>query len=426
MTEKELFRAIHQCKDKYLIEALEERGSLSESFSQKRRHFYGVRVAVAALVCILFLGIGASVIAASSDAFRNWVLQIFGEDKATELNLADRTETDNKPGENQRISLGENVEIYGRKESFVCESHFEGEERIVDTVYSIQGNGLDPLTVSSFHGAYDGTAFSFDYAVINQEVCAFNAKGAINEVFEYFDEDIIYATLWEEGDKADRECIAALNIRTGEVSKLTDDDKLCNFVMSPNGKVILCNYRAEGYWTVFDIASGTEKKVEGIDGYARTKEIEFLDDYHVLTLGKPFMKGDVEYYSTYLIDLRTQEVMNEYPDYGMIKMGWSYTLEENRLKIYNIVTGDSFVIENVKDEVHSVRVKGDYVLFGDLEDENAALYLVNLAKQSFMEIDMPEELYFDVEMYLASAEEKLLLAKGTEAYLIDVSTLNKK
>ena len=40
-----------------------------------------------------------------------------------------------------------------------------------------------------------------------------------------------------------------------------------------------------------------------------------------------------------------------------------------------------------------------------------------------MKIDVPQEMHFDVEMYLAGAEKKLLLANETEAYIVDVSEL---
>lgn len=430
MTEKELFDAIHQCKDEYLVEVIEEETNKKSKdrrlFSMKKQHISGIRAAVAALICILALGTGVTVIAATSDTFREWLMQAFGGHEVTEVDLNNDTDTksnepDIKADENEMISLKDNTQIFGEKESFVCEYHFEGDEEIVDKVYSIQGNGLKQLQTSSFQGEYNGTPFSFEYAVINQEICGFNYKGDLSEVFHYINGDIVYAALWDGDDTVEKGCIAALNLKTGEVTKLTDDNKLCNFLMSPNGKVILCNYRAEGYWTVFDIATGTEKRVKGINGYAHTKEIEFLDDYHILTLGESFMKGDVEWTSTYSIDLRTQKITEEYKDNGEINMGWSYTLENNCLKIYNITNKDFFTIENVKDDVYPINVKGNYVLFGEPEEEEAAFYLVNLMDKSFMEIDMPKELHFDVEMYLAAKEKKLLFMNGKEAYLVDVA-----
>ena len=62
-------------------------------------------------------------------------------------------------------------------------------------------------------------------------------------------------------------------------------------------------------------------------------------------------------------------------------------------------------------------------MYGDKEESNSPYFLVNLAKKTFMKIDVPQEMHFDVEMYLAGAEKKLLLANETEAYIVDVSEI---
>lgn len=79
---------------------------------------------------------------------------------------------------------------------------------------------------------------------------------------------------------------------TNEIVKISNDKMICNFVMSPNGKTLLCNFRSKGYWAIFDLDSKTEKKFNKnlINGYATVDEISFVDDYHILTLGKPFTK----------------------------------------------------------------------------------------------------------------------------------------
>ena len=79
---------------------------------------------------------------------------------------------------------------------------------------------------------------------------------------------------------------------TNEIIKLSNDKMICNFVLSPNGKTLLCNFRTKGYWSVFDLKNKTEKKIKKsvINGYATTDEIVFVDDYHILTLGKAFTK----------------------------------------------------------------------------------------------------------------------------------------
>lgn len=378
-------------------------------FSSMKKRKPRLRAGAAALFCILVLGMGVTAAAATSDAFRAWLVQVFGEQKVSE--------------ENVLLDLKENTQIFGERESFVCEYHFEGEDEIVAAVYMVQGDKLKELTISSFEGKYDGVPFSFDYTIINQEICGFNYKGDLNEVFHYVDDDTVYAALWHGEDTIEKACIAALNLKTGEVEKLSGDNMICNYVMSPNGKVILCNHRGDGYWAVFDIATKSEKKVEAINGYARTREIQFLDDYHILTLGKLFRKGDVEWYSTYLIELRTGEIMEEYKDYGEINMQWVYALENYCLKLSDITNGDTFFVDSVEADVHLFATQGSYALFGCLEEEDAPFYLVNLENQSSMKIDMPKELKSEVGIYLTAKEKKILVTNGAKAYLIDISKM---
>lgn len=378
-------------------------------FSSMKKKKPRLRAGAAALFCVLVLGMGVTAAAATSDAFRAWLVQVFGEQKVSE--------------ENVLLDLKENTQIFGERESFVCEYHFEGEDEVVAAAYMVQGDKLEELTISSFEGEYDGAPFSFDYAIINQEICGFNYEGDLNEVFHYVDGDMVYAALWHGEDTIEKACIAALNLKTGEVEKLSGDNMICNYVMSPNGKVILCNHRRDGYWVAFDIAAKSEKKVEAINGYARTREIQFLDDYHILTLGEPFRKGDVEQYSTYLIELRTGEIMEEYEGYGEINMQWCYASENHRLKLSDITNGNVFFVDSVEDDVHLIAVQGSYAFFGCLEEEAAPLYLVNLEHQSSMEIDMPKELKSEVGIYLAAKEKKILLTNGSKAYLVDVSKM---
>lgn len=442
MTNKNLFDAIHQCDDKYLVEVLEEQENLSKNnnlFRTKYSRILSRRVACAIIICILIFSTGISVMAIASDTFREWLLLAFRGYEITEMSLENdkfikdttNNEPDIKVDKNGIFSLTKHMEIIGENESFVYEYHMNKEEQIVDKVYAIQGNGLKQLETSSFHGEYDGTAFSFEYAVINQDIYGFNCTGALCQVFHHINDDIVYANLMiTKGSTVKKECIAALNLKTGEINKLTDDTMICNFVMSPNGKVILCNHRSEGYWSVLDLNIKTETKVPDIEGYAHTSEINFLDDYHILTLGKPFRKGKIECFSTYAIDLHNQKITEEYKDYGDINMRWTYTLKNNHLILHDITTGDSIVIENINvghlyDDIQIIDVKDNYVLFAASEEDNInfPFYLVNLKKQSFKKIDMLKGFLFDIEMHLAAKEKKLLLTDGKKAYIVDVSKL---
>lgn len=117
------------------------------------------------------------------------------------------------------------------------------------------------METKHFQGTYDGVDFSFEYAIINHEIWGFNLAGDIKDVFHYTDGETVYAGLCETTeDIFTKGCIAQLNLKTGKVEKLTNDQTIGNMIMSPTGKMILINYRTDGYWTVFDIANRTEKK----------------------------------------------------------------------------------------------------------------------------------------------------------------------
>ncbi len=85
----------------------------------------------------------------------------------------------------------------------------------------------------------------------------FNGTGDFGGLFHYKNGDIVYADLWHVGEDTivRKECLVEINFRTEEVTKISNDKMICNFLMSPDGKIILCNHRSDEYWSVFDIAA---------------------------------------------------------------------------------------------------------------------------------------------------------------------------
>ena len=457
MTGKDLYEAIHQCDDEYIEKTAEriEKNLSRKSPSPKGvisrlwRHSAAFRTVAAIFLCIVALGMGVSVLATASDAFREWLFDMFSGHEVTELHIGSEGNTagnaadepagtkegngetsqpDIPADENHRISLKDNMLVFGDKETVVAETHYDEETENVkiDRVYGIQGNGLKELPVYSFQGEYDGVPFSFEYAICHQEIHGFNLEGAINEVFSYFDEKSVYVQLMDDGENY-KECIAKLDLETGIMEKLSGDKVYANCTMSPGGKVILCNYRADGYWTVFDLKEKTEKRIEAINAYTRGDEIEFLDDTTILTFGEDLVEktddGIRTQAQTCKVDLRTGQVLETYPGYGEADMEWNSSVKKNTLELTNIVTGETFSIEGADKETDFLGNAGDYAMYGDKEESNSPYFLVNLAKKTFMKIDVPQEMHFDVEMYLAGAEKKLLLVNETEAYIVDVSEL---
>ena len=413
------------------------------SFIKRCLPFTGLPLINAAAILILVLAVGFGAAAATSGKFHNWIFTAFSKQdiQKAELNTSapDKISSDNgqstasnpdnnidiKADKNNHLSLGKNIDLVGDKESFIYKYHKNGDDEIVDEVYSIQDNGLSKLAIKTFSGTYYGSSFSFDYSVINKEIFAFNQTGTLDSVDYVMDGDTVYAYFSKvKGDTILKSSVAKLNLKTGIIDKFTDDNKICNTKMSPNGKMILFNYRAKGYWTALDTSTGKEIKIPGIDGYNHESQIKFIDDYHVLSLLVISTGNNAKTYSeqvcTNLIDLTTGKTLHTYKDYGEINVLWNYKYNEKNksLKVYNITNKNSFTIPDMKTEDAAIAdTNGNYVLFGDLEEPDT-FCLCNLDTHKYIKFTIPKELRSDIEMYLSAVKSKMLITDGKDAYLV--------
>lgn len=411
------------------------------SFIKRCLPFTGLPLINAAAILILVLAVGFGAAAATSGKFHNWIFTAFSKQdiQKAELNTSapDKISSDNgqstasnpdnnidiKADKNNHLSLGKNIDLVGDKESFIYKYHKNGDDEIVDEVYSIQDNGLSKLAIKTFSGTYYGSSFSFDYSVINKEIFAFNQTGTLDGVDYVMDGDTVYAYFSKvKGDTILKSSVAKLNLKTGIIDKFTDDNKICNTKMSPNGKMILFNYRAKGYWTALDTSTGKERKIPGIDGYNHESQIKFIDDYHVLSLLVISTGNNAKTYSeqvcTNLIDLTTGKTLHTYKDYGEINVLWNYKYNEKNksLKVYNITNKSSFTIPDMKSE-DIAAANGNYVLFGGLEEPDT-FCLCNLDTHKYIKFTIPKELRSDIEMYLSAVKSKMLITDGKDAYLV--------
>lgn len=413
------------------------------SFIKRCLPFTGLPLINAAAILILVLAVGFGAAAATSGKFHNWIFTAFSKQdiQKAELNTSapDKISSDNgqstasnpdnnidiKADKNNHLSLGKNIDLVGDKESFIYKYHKNSDDEIVDEVYSIQDNGLSKLAIKTFSGTYYGSSFSFDYSVINKEIFAFNQTGTLDSVDYVMDGDTVYAYFSKvKGDTILKSSVAKLNLKTGIIDKFTDDNKICNTKMSPNGKMILFNYRAKGYWTALDTSTGKEIKIPGIDGYNHESQIKFIDDYHVLSLLVISTGNNAKTYSeqvcTNLIDLTTGKTLHTYKDYGEINVLWNYKYNEKNksLKVYNITNKNSFTIPDMKSEDAAIAdTNGNYVLFGDLEEPDT-FCLCNLDTHKYIKFTIPKELRSDIEMYLSAVKSKMLITDGKDAYLV--------
>lgn len=375
------------------------------------------------VVCATGITVGAS----TSDSFREFLQGVFGIKKVQEVKLETTTNSEKteecKTPEGE-IKLSDNMEVVGRNETFILEYSKDDSEN-VKNVYSIKNNKLLSEQANRFQGKYNDEDFSFDYIIKDKEICGFNYKGAISEVFPVVDGRTIYAALYKvKNGTVKNETIAEIDLDTNEIVKISNDKMICNFVMSPNGKTLLCNFRSKGYWAIFDLDSKTEKKFNKnlINGYATVDEISFVDDYHILTLGKPFTKEKTEYYSKYLINLKNGKVEKEFfSTQTDINFNHTYSFDKKVMTIENIIEGTKFKIKTNEKTIEPIGASEKYAMFNT--GSNGIMYLINLEKKEWLKINIPVKSWENMNFYLMEKENKMLITFDKKAYIVDISDL---
>ena len=449
MDKKELFRAIDACEDCFIREAAEDiqkrKPSMirrfffvnsSESPEKDMRELSVIRVAAAIVICVIVLSIGVQTAARVSTVFRDWIEQTFqikssSDNQKGKNGRSNEEETgrvrrrNNKADEGQdsvsqieKVPMKDNLQIVGTNESFIYESKTDANsDEIVEKVYSIKDGKLSKLLMQSFSGSYKASTFSFQYSIIGQEIFGYNYSENLVQVFEQMNKKgEIYLSI--ENAKGDEQ-ILCVNLKSGECRQVVKSGDGMNMSMSPDGKYILINH-SKSYWTVFDTEKETERKLEGLSGYALSNEYDFINGNHVSAVGNAFTKNNTEFYRLNYIDLKTGKV-KVYPEYGDIKGCWTYQCDtkKKQLEIENLITKQKKVIPlKQAEDVHIMQINGDYVLLGT--DFDAVYYLYNLQDETYRELDIPEEIRGTLEMYIAKKEKKLLLTNEKEAYMVNL------
>lgn len=449
MDKKELFRAIDACEDRFIREAAEDiqkrKSSIirrfffvnsSENAEKDMRKLSGVRVVAAIVICVIVLSIGVQTAARVSTVFRDWIEQTFqikssSDNQKGKNGRSNEEETgrvrrrNNKADEVQdsvsqieKVPMKDSLQIVGTNESFIYESKTDANsDEIVEKVYSIKDGKLSKLQIQSFSGSYKASTFSFQYSIIGQEIFGYNYSENLVQVFDQMNKQgEVYLSV--ENAKGNEQ-ILCVNLKSGECRQVAKPGDGMNMSMSPDGKYILINH-SKSYWTVFNTENETERKVEGLSGYALSNEYDFINDDHIAAVGDAFTKNNTEFYRLNYIDLETGKV-KVYPEYGDIKGCWIYQcdMKKKQLEIENLITKQKKVIPlKQAEDVHIMQINGDYVLLGT--DSGDVYYLYNLQDETYRELDIPEEIRGTLEMYIVKKEKKLLLTNEKEAYLVNL------
>lgn len=442
MNGRKIFDAIDACDDVFIKEVVldiesrrKKQERLQRLFFDKNQHLSGIRIAAAIVLFIAILGVGVKTTAHISVLFHDWMEEIFQRSDVMKI-IPDSTTVDMG---NSKISLKNDVQMTGQKETFLYETSYDGIEEKVEKIFSIEGKKQKELLKKKFKGHYKHLDLSFEYSTIDNEIFAYNMHGAVEEVFPVMKQNTVYAVLGtsagecvqnsnqkEEGLGQKGKCVVAIDLKTGEVQSELTSKTAIDFVMAPNGRYVLVKYnliQSDGSvkrkWTSFNLQTKEEKNLEKLE--EKNLEIDtsnFVDDTHIAVGGK--IDSDGEYKTLYYTDISTGKT-KEYAEYGNVTPEWNcdYSAKKKTALFRNIVTGEKILIKNIEtDSSYSTSIYKDYFLIWNEDD--LPVYLCNIKKKTTVKLNPPQDLRYTLQVYFSQKEHALLFTNEKEVYLVNL------
>ena len=435
MDGKKIFDAIDTCDDVFIEEVVldmengrKKQGRFKRLFFNKNQHLSGVRIAAAIVLFIVVLGVGVKTSAHISMLFHNWLENVFQKNDVMEI-VPDSKVVDIGAS---KISLKNDVQMTGQKETFLYETSYDGIEEKVEKVFSIEGKKQKELLKRKFEGCYKHLDLSFEYSTIDNEIFAYNMHGAVEKVFPVAQKNMVYAVLetsekeYKQEDGQNGKRLVSINLKTGEVQSELASKTVIDFVMALNGRYVLVQYnliQSDGSvkkkWDSFDLDTKEERNLEKLgDKNLEIDTSNFVDATHIAVGGETDSEAD--YKTLYYIDISTGKT-KEYAGYGNVSPEWNcdYSAKKNTALFQNIVTGEEFLIKNIEtDPSYSTSIYKDYFLIWNEDDLPA--YLCNIKKKTTVKLNPPEKLRYTLQMYFSQKENALLFTNEKEVYLVNL------
>lgn len=108
------------------------------------------------------------------------------------------------------------------------------------------------------------------------------------------------------------------------------------------------------------------------------------------------------------MNLKSGKVEKEYFNTQIdISFNWTYMFNKNILTIENVMKGSKFQINIQERKVEPIIASEKYAIFGD--KSNKIIYIINLEKEEWMKVKIPNKKWENMEVYLMSKENKMLI-----------------
>lgn len=347
--------------------------------TQKRKHglmFYRlIYVGIVVMICISSLGL----VYAYNNSFREWIHQYFTNDQVKKVQPFYETKK----------------YIDG---PFLCYYHEDEQaNEIIDKVSIFYEGQFIDTKCHRFEGEFHGQAFAFDYYQLNDNIYTFNHSGFVQYTVDQLIEQDLY---FGSSDMN----LCCLNMETGKVTEITSDQHSVNFRLSPSKRNIMIN-KSDKYWTVYDVKTKQETKIEGLSGHARNSEYCFIDDWTILC----FNEQD----NSRLLDLKTMTYrdFNESGLYPYLSSWYMADVDQSSTKLVNMFNSQTVTLPYVVNDYNYTMLDNRYIIL-EREDEIIIFNLEN--KQAKVFHSILEESLIDV----MCLDQKYIIFASEDEYVV--------
>lgn len=300
---------------------------------RRQHHFIKLTLAICFMICS-----SIGFVYAYYDHFMNWIYSHFQENEI--ITIAPIT------FEGQWY-----MEHY-----FLWSTYEDNHQEKVDKVFVFKDGQYVEKQLQ--HMTIKDESLSFDYIIEENNILAFDDNNQIN-FHHVYNNGLIYYEAIDHN-------IYSLDMNTKIMTNLTNDGISMNSIMSPKGRYILMN-KNDQYWTCYDTEKQTERKVPGINSYAHSNTIDFLDENHVMTYN--------DFDNTCIIDLETMK-QTDYDQQGHYPLVSTFVINvtNNDVTITDLLTGQTNEIELKVKQYHYYTYGNRYILFQDNDTQNIIIY----------------------------------------------------
>lgn len=349
--------------------------------TKKTKHLYvnhHLILTMLTIFCLVFGSIG--VIYATNPTFREWLSSLFSKENV------------------QQNTILEDNEKYGLEDIFL---YIYKDEEMITKVYTYKENDFVKKEIQHFNGQFNHQDYTFDYVIEKDRILSFHHTGVILKTYAPIFHTKVYVWL----TNSNKNNLGILDLKTQQITQITNDDISVNSIVSPQGEYILIN-KNDQYWSVYDRVNQKESRVNDIYPYAHSNEVNFIDESHVVTYGE---EGN-----TIIIDLKTGKVKKY--DVQTLDTTVIYLDVNKNGKSYlrNILNDNSYELKDNFIESYGLRTYGGRFLFFQ---DNKMFSIYDINNNKITEIN---SLDFNIEEISQLDEHHILFGQEEQIYVVEI------